>query len=179
MKFYIWQGGIYNNLEDILRWQAAEFWKLDEDAITNFQHQCPLMYWTYKQINQLIMAAHRGDDFFLLGDGNWSKTIFLTPLKQHFDHPPSTFVHMKCPVLILHGELDHNTPPTEASLMQQKLIQAGNTNVTTHIFPGLDHSFRRLGKPDEDFVTAMSLPLAPEMPEVLTSWLQNQLKDKD
>ncbi len=52
--------------------------------------------------------------------------------------------------------MDHNTPPQEAELMQQALLKAGNQNVTTHIFPGLDHSFRRLGHSDEDFVTAMN-----------------------
>ena len=55
--------------------------------------------------------------------------------------------------------------------MEQALIQSGNTQVTIHIFPGLDHSFRRLGQPDEDFVTAMNRSLAPEIPGVLTSWL--------
>ncbi|WP_088242570.1 alpha/beta hydrolase family protein [Calothrix rhizosoleniae] len=173
LKFYIWQGGIYNNLEDIIRWQATNFWQWDGDAIANFQQQVPLMYWIYKQIDPLIMAAHRGDNFFLLGDENWSKNFFLPAWKQHFDCPPSNFVDkVKCPVLILHGELDHNTPPTEASLMKQALIQSGNTHVTSYIFPGLDHSFRRLGKPDEDFVTAMNRPLASEIPGVLTSWLK-------
>ncbi len=172
LRFYIWQGGIYNNLEHIIRWQATNFWQLDENVISNFQHQFPLMYWIYKQIDPLMMAAHRGDNFFLLGDENWSKNYFLPAWKEHFDHPPSNFVDkIKCPVLILHGELDHNTPPTEASLMEQALIQSGNTQVTTHIFPGLDHSFRRLGQPDEDFVTAMNRTLAPEIPGVLTSWL--------
>ncbi len=57
--------------------------------------------------------------------------------------------------------------------MQQALLKAGNKNVTTHIFPGLDHSFRRLGSSDEDFVTAMSRPLDPVMPEALTNWLSS------
>lgn len=76
-------------------------------------------------------------------------------------------------MLILHGELDHNSPPSEAEQAQQVLIDAGNTNVTMHIFPGLDHSFRRLGDPDEDFITAMNRPLNPAMPEALTNWLSS------
>lgn len=59
--------------------------------------------------------------------------------------------------------------------MQQALLKAGNNNVTTHILTGLDHSFRRLGSSDEDFVTAMNRPLDPAMPEALINWLSSLL----
>ena len=170
--FYIWQGGIYNNLEQIIKWQAEEFWKLDRASINNFKQNVPLMYWHYKQIDDLRASAKRGENFFRLGDEDWSKNLYLQDLKEHFDNPPSAFVSkVKCPVLILHGELDHNTPSKEALLMLEALLKAGNKNVTAHIFPGLDHSFRRLGESNEDFVTAMKRPLDPMMPEVLTNWL--------
>ncbi|MDJ0706552.1 MAG: alpha/beta hydrolase [Leptolyngbyaceae cyanobacterium MO_188.B28] len=172
IAFYIWQGGIYNNLEQIIKWQAEEFWKSDRAKIDHFKQIVPLMYWIYKQIDDVIASAKRGDSFFQLGDQEWSKNLYQPVLKEHFDNPPSTFVDkVKCPVLILHGELDHNTPSQEALLMQQALLAAGNQTVTTHIFPGLDHSFRRLGDPNEDFVTAMGRPLDPVMPEALTNWL--------
>jgi hypothetical protein len=47
------------------------------------------------------------------------------------------------------------------------LVAAGNTDVTLHLFPGLDHNFRRLGDPKEDFITAMQRPLDPVMPKAL------------
>ena len=172
--FYIWQGGIYNNLEQIVKWQAEEFKKLAQDKIDNFQQNVPLMYWHYQQIDDLFASAKRGEKFFRLGDENWSKNLYLQTLKEHFDNPPSALVDkVKCPVLILHGQMDHNTPPQEALLMQQALEKAGNNKVTTHVFPGLDHSFRRLGEPDEDFVTAMNRPLDRVMPEALTNWLSS------
>ncbi len=172
--FYIWQGGIYNNLEQILKWQAEAFWKSDRAKIDNFKQNFPLIYWHYKQIGDLIASAKRGENFFQLGDTHWSKNLYLQDLKEHFDNPPSAFVDkVKCPVLILHGEVDRNTPPKEALLMEQALLKAGNNNVTTHIFPGLDHSFRRLGGCNEDFVSAMSRPLDPVMPEALTNWLSS------
>ncbi len=150
--FYIWQGGIFNNLEQIVKWQAEAFWKSDRAKIENFKQNVPLMYWIYKQIVPLIASAKRGDNFYRLGDRNWSKNLDLQNLKEHLDNPPSAFVDkVKCPVLILHGEMDRNTPPQEALLMQQALLKAGNQNVTTHIFPGLDHSFRRLGKQSRRF----------------------------
>ena len=172
--FYIWQGGIYNNLEQIIRWQAETFWQSERAQIDNFKQNIPLMYWIYQQIDDMIVSAKRGDNFCRLGDEDWSKNLYLQNLKEHFDNPPSAFVDkVKCPVLILHGQLDHNTPLQEAELMQQALLKTGNQNVTTHIFTGLDHSFRRLGHSNEDFVTAMNRPLDPMMPEVLTNWLRS------
>lgn len=171
LSFYIWQGGIYHNLEEIIKWQAEAFSKSDRATRDNFKQNVPLMYWIYQQVDDLIASAKRGEAFFRLGDENWSKNLYLQDLREHFQNPPSVkVVKVKCPVLILHGELDHNTPPTEALLMQQALLKAGNQNLTAHIFPGLDHSFRRLDEPDEDFVTAMNKPLAPAMPEVFLMW---------
>ena len=176
LSFYIWQGGIYNNLEQIIKWQAEAFRKSDRAARDNFKQNVPLMYWLYQQVDEMIASAKRGEPFFQLGDENWSKNLYLQDLREHFQNPPSVKVDkIKCPVLILHGELDHNTPPTEALLMQKALLKAGNKNVTAHIFPGLDHSFRRLSEPDEDFVTAMNRPLAPVMPKALINWLQNKV----
>jgi hypothetical protein len=172
IRFVVWQGGAYKNIEGIIRWQAEAFWKLDSEVINNMRQSAPLVYWEYKQIDDLIVSARKGKKFFRLGDEDWSLSRYLPWYKEHFDNPPSRFIDkVKCPVLILHGELDHNSPLTEAEQAQQALIDAGNTNVTMHIFPGLDHSFRRLGDPDEDFITAMKRPLDPVMPEALTNWL--------
>ena len=174
IRFYIWQGGIYNNLEQVLKWQAEAFWKSEPANIENFKQNVPLIYWIYKNMDDMHASAKKGEMFFPLGNKDWYKNIYLKDLKEHFDNPPSEFVDkVKCPVLILHGEMDHNTPSKEALLMQQALLKSGNKNVIAHIFPGLDHSFRRLGEPNEDFVTAMSRPLDPVMPEVLTNWLSS------
>ena len=109
IRFYIWQGGIYNNLEQILKWQAEAFWKSDCAKIDNFKQNVPLMYWLYKQIDKTIAIAKRGENFFRIGDDNWSKNLYLKDLKEHFDNPPSAFVDkVKCPVLILHGEMDRD-----------------------------------------------------------------------
>lgn len=174
IHFEVWQGGAYNNIEGIIRWQAEAFWKLDSEVINNMRQSAPLIFWKYKQLDDLIVRAQKGESFFRLGDKDWSFNCYLPWYKEHFDNPPSRFIDkVKCPVLILHGELDHNCPSDEAEKTKQTLIDAGNTNVTMHIFPGLDHSFRRLGYPDEDFITAMKRPLDPVMPEALTSWLKS------
>ncbi len=173
LAFYIWQGGIYNNLETILKWQRDNFWKLEQTAIDNFKNSLPLMYWVYVKTDELCDRTKQGETYFKLGDETWSKDFYLPLWKQHFDAPPSEFISkVKCPVLLLHGELDHNTPPQEALLAADALKKAGNTQVTTHIFPGLDHSFRRLGNPDEDFVTAMKRPLDTEVIKAIKKWVK-------
>ncbi len=176
LLFYIWQGGIYNNLETILRWQTQEFWKLDSNSIANFKKNMPLMYWIYRQSDDLWHNIKQNHTYFKLGDKIWSKDFYLPPWKQHLDYPPSQFANkIKCPVLLLHGKLDHNTPSTEALLMEKALIESGNKRVTTYILPGLDHSFRRLSNPNEDFVTAMVKPLDPKMSQVLVNWLKDNI----
>ena len=108
-----------------------------------------------------------------MGDETWAFDFYLPPIKEHFDNPPSKWVaQITCPVLALHGKLDHNCPYTEAEAVQHALCTAGNGEVTVHIFEGLDHSSRRLGHADEDFVTAMQRPLDPAMSEALKHWLQ-------
>lgn len=173
ISFYICQGGIYNNLEAILKWQAEAFWQSDRATIDRFKENVPLIYGIYKDMAKMIASAKKGENYFRIGDRSWSKNLSLKDLKEHCDNPPSNFVDkVKCPVLILHGEIDRNTPSQEARLMEQALLKAGNENVTTHIFPGLDHSFRRVSQTNEDFVTAMKRPLDPAMPQALANWLK-------
>ncbi|MGB5592845.1 MAG: prolyl oligopeptidase family serine peptidase [Crocosphaera sp.] len=172
LSFYIWQGGIYNNLENILHWQRDNFWKLEQEAINNFKNTFPLMYWVYAKNDELCQQIKQGKTYFKLGDETWSKDFYLPLWKQHFDAPPYSFIpKIKCPVLLLHGELDHNTPYTEALLTEKALQKAGNSQVNTCIFSGLDHSFRRLGTPDEDFVTAMKRPLDTQVNQAIIKWL--------
>ncbi len=81
--FYIWQGGIYNNLEQIIRWQAEAFWQSEPAQIDNFKQNVPLMYWIYQQIDEMIARAKRGENFCRLGDEDWSKNLYLQDLKEH------------------------------------------------------------------------------------------------
>lgn len=170
--FYVWQGGVYRNLEMIIHWQAENYWRSPIEQIMLLKHKMPLMYWIYRHFTQITTHAKAGETYFRLGDDHWSLDFYLPAWQEHFERPPSTYVKsLSCPTLLLHGDLDHNTPPTEALLMQQALRDAGNQQVTTHLFEGLDHSFRRLDKPEENFVSAMAKPLDPIVPIVLQDWL--------
>ena len=179
IPFIVLQGGPYQDLKAILQWQAEAFWRQEEATIDGLKHKVPVLYWVYRQWQAINDSIDRGDTFFTVGDAAWSLELYLPWFREHYTHPPSQWVgQVKCPVLLLHGEVDHNVPATDAKQLQAALVAAGNTDVTLYLFPGLDHSFRRLGDPKEDFITAMQRPLDPVMPEALTSWLRSKIKDR-
>jgi pimeloyl-ACP methyl ester carboxylesterase len=78
----------------------------------------------------------------------WSKQLELPSKpedldwwKRHEYDPAETLAHLKCPVLALFGAEDPLVPPKKnAPLMQELLRQAGNTDVTLRIFPGVEHN---------------------------------------
>ncbi|MFC1745246.1 alpha/beta hydrolase family protein [Candidatus Riflebacteria bacterium] len=175
-SFYIWQGGIYSNLRRLVRWQAENFFKTDEKAIEGMKKNAPLIYWVYKQVEEAIAATDAGEGRFRFGDENYSYAWNMAWWREHFQFSaPEYLERLKCPVLLLHGELDHNTPASEAEKARNALLAAGNENVNMRIFKGLDHSFRRLEHKDEDFVSSMAKPLDPAMAEVLRDWLETKI----
>jgi uncharacterized protein len=58
LRFCILQGGFYHNFEELLRWQADSFWRLEHAVITTMEQKAPLIYWIYKQVEDLIASAH-------------------------------------------------------------------------------------------------------------------------
>eukprot|EP01006_Ploeotia_vitrea_P004557 TRINITY_DN114881_c0_g1_i1.p1 TRINITY_DN114881_c0_g1~~TRINITY_DN114881_c0_g1_i1.p1 ORF type:complete len:252 (+),score=12.29 TRINITY_DN114881_c0_g1_i1:254-1009(+) len=175
VKFAVLQGGPGQNLRDIFTWQAESFLKTSPDAQAKMQASCPLIYWIYIQLTDLLSAVDKGDKFFELGDNGktFSFDLCCDWPREHFANPPKSLCKgVSCPVLILHGELDHNVPKEDPKLVEAFLKENGNDKVEIHVFPGLDHSFRRLGTPDEDFVAAMARPLDPELGVALLPWLK-------
>lgn len=66
--------------------------------------------------------------------------------------PLPTLKQVKCPVLMLFGELDTQvTPEQNAKLMETALKEAGNKNVTSAIIPEANHLFQKAktGNPAE------------------------------
>ncbi len=66
--------------------------------------------------------------------------------------PQPALQQMKCPVLALFGELDHQVYPSmNAPLVEAALAKSGNTQATVKVLPGLNHLFQtaRTGRPVE------------------------------
>lgn len=178
VQYLILQGSLYNRGDKVIQWQADNFWKSPQEVIDSIKQNAPLFYWMYKQMDEILKRTENGEEYILLGDESYHFKWSLRWMRDYIENPAANFVpNVKCPVLLLQGELDHNTPATEVPLLKEALIAAGNNTVTTHIFPGLDHSFRRLGNPDEDFVSAMKRPLDPVMVNALVKWLKEQIQE--
>jgi pimeloyl-ACP methyl ester carboxylesterase len=136
--------------------EAEKFFRLQFDAVrsekawANFQAAIP---------------AARDKAWFRFTLGDVPKESWLwesTRLTVHFD--PIPFLQkIKCPTLLLFGELDPNYPAAKsAANMERALKMAGNKDITVHIFPKANHSLQVL-QPDGKLV---GVPMG----EVETDW---------
>jgi dienelactone hydrolase len=55
--------------------------------------------------------------------------------------PLATARRVRTPILILHGETDHQVTPEQAPALAAAFRAGGNTDVTVRLFPGLNHFF--------------------------------------
>lgn len=68
----------------------------------------------------------------------------LSPWLAYFlDHDPLATARRVAitPILILQGGTDHQITPDQAPRLAEAFEDAGNADVTTHLFPGLNHLF--------------------------------------
>ena len=63
-------------------------------------------------------------------------------MKYFLDYDPlATARQVKIPVLILNGGTDQQVTPDQVPVLAAAFRQAGNADVTSHVFPNLDHLF--------------------------------------
>lgn len=136
--------------------EAAEFLRLQFDAVRN-----PTAWERF----QAAIPAARGKNWFRFTLGDVPKASWLwdfTRLTTHFD-PAPVLRKIKCPALLMFGELDPNYPAQKsADLMARALKEAGNKDVTIKIFPGANHSLQ-VRQPDGKMASA-------PMGETETEW---------
>jgi pimeloyl-ACP methyl ester carboxylesterase len=91
-------------------------------------------------------------------------------------NPEPALEKVKCPVLAINGEKDLQVPP-EANLTAIKtaLERGGNKNVTTKIFPNLNHLFQdcKTGLPNE--YSEIEETFSPAALEEITRWIKQQV----
>ncbi|MGH7524218.1 MAG: alpha/beta hydrolase family protein [Gemmatimonadales bacterium] len=90
--------------------------------------------------------------------------------------PLATARRVRTPVLILQGSTDHQVTPDQAEKLAAAFRAGGNTQVTVHVFPGLDHLF--VPDPSGQPAGYASLPSSRVTPEVLgtiADWLAAKL----
>jgi pimeloyl-ACP methyl ester carboxylesterase len=87
---------------------------------------------------------------------------------------PAAFLQqVKCPVLALNGEKDIQVfPEQNIPAIKTALNKGGNTRVTTHIFPGLNHLFQHCQTCQVSEYPALDESFAPEVLTLMGDWIK-------
>ncbi len=91
--------------------------------------------------------------------------------------PEDYLKQVQCPVLSIGGTLDLNVPgAASVAAIDQALIDAGNTEVTSRLIPNLNHMLQpaKTGLPEE--IDSIELTIAPEVLILMKDFIQKQAK---
>lgn len=93
--------------------------------------------------------------------------------RAHIDYDPAPFLsRVKCPVLVLNGDLDLQVvADVNVPAIQAAFRRGGNQQVTVRRFPGLNHLFQsaKTGLPEE--YQEIEETMAPVVLDSIASWL--------
>jgi uncharacterized protein len=102
-----------------------------------------------------------------------SASIIATDAREHARR-------VRAPVLLLYAMNDQHVPPWSAAIFEALLREGGNDDVTTRLFPGLNHMF--LPDPEGHAAAWPFLP-STQLPSVvittLAEWLAETLYERD
>jgi hypothetical protein len=90
-------------------------------------------------------------------------------------NPAPTLEKVKCPVLAIDGEKDLQVPPENLIAIKTALKKGGNRNVTTKLFPNLNHLFQncKTGLPGE--YSKIEETFSPAALDEITNWIKKQV----
>ena len=98
-------------------------------------------------------------------------------MKFFLEHEPITIARrVETPVLILHGEMDHQVPLSEAERLATGFRSAGNEDVTVRIFPETNHLFVADTTGGFDYTALKSLRVRPAVLGTIVDWLAERLR---
>jgi dipeptidyl aminopeptidase/acylaminoacyl peptidase len=127
------------------------------------------------QQEAIIKAVVSGADL-----SNYPPEVKSPWVKEFWTYDPiPTMRRVRQPVLILQGELDQQITADQAALLEQAARAGGNKDVTTRVFPKLNHLFLpcETGNFDEyPKLTAQELPA--NVLQTLGDWLPKRLRAK-
>ncbi|WZO99095.1 alpha/beta fold hydrolase [Isosphaeraceae bacterium EP7] len=100
----------------------------------------------------------------------------LSPWMRYFIayDPLPTLSKVTCPVLAISGEKDLQVPPENLEAIATALKAGGNMQVTTRLFPGLNHLFQpaETGSPSE--YGSIEQTISPAVLETIRNWVKRQ-----
>lgn len=90
--------------------------------------------------------------------------------------PVPTLEKVKCPVLALGGEKDLQVPPEENLIaIKTALEKGGNKNVTTKLFPNLNHLFQDCKTGLLNEYSEIEETFSPAVLDEITNWIKKQV----
>lgn len=119
----------------------------------------------------LLIKAIPGKIDAMMAADPWMK-FFLT-----YD-PAATMRQVRTPVLILTGSRDQQASPQQVALMEAAFKEGGNTNVTAHVLPDLNHLFVHDtdGFPANYAKLPQPVMMQSEVVATITDWLAPLLR---
>ncbi len=104
-----------------------------------------------------------------------------TPWMRYFlaYDPLPTIRKVRQPILILQGELDRQVTADQAEMIAKAAREAGNRDVSSRVFPGLNHLFlpAKTGAPTE-YSSLSTNTIPDDVMQVLSEWLLQKLNVK-
>jgi dienelactone hydrolase len=98
-------------------------------------------------------------------------------MKFFLDYEPATLARqIETPVLILHGETDHQVPASEAERLATAFRTAGNRSVTVRRFPETNHLFVADASGGFDYAKLPSLRVRREVLGAIADWLAERFR---
>lgn len=179
---YVFLGALCNSIENLY---AYNYGRLLEYALTSeanlrwAEETAPFALVLGKHYKDMIAAALRGEENYLLKYANWVRVIPLARMREELLEPPDEqFRFITTPALILHGEQDMNVPPEDAVRAEQIMKRAGNGDVTRIMIPHTDHSFQ-VAAPDAETrirerhsFASFLRPYSEDLYVALIAWLE-------
>jgi len=104
----------------------------------------------------------------------------LTPWFRSFIayDPAPTLAKLRCPVLVLNGELDLQVLPDQNLPAIEKALAKNRRRVTVHRLLGLNHLFQHAKSGSLEEYATIEETIAPEVLAIIGDWIRAQTKGK-
>lgn len=171
-EFFL-QGPSLEPLEVFLEHQKTRAASTFLDSNSNQGENYPYLTAFYRAMYQgdmLDKIRNTNDVHYTLRLGSWSAVTNLQKYRQYRWNGTEMLKSVQVPVTIVYGQLDPNVRPEAGEhIANERKAGRGFQNVSVHILPRLEHSFREVGSGDT-FVSVMSKPVSPVYLELLGNW---------
>ena len=124
---------------------------------------------------EAIRAVQTGADL-----SKYPAQVRLPWIKEFWTYDPLTTIRkVRQPILILQGALDRQITAEQAAMLEKAAREGGNKDVTTNIFPNLNHLFlpAKTGSFNE-YTTLETSALGDDVLKTIGDWLVVKLKAK-